>query len=119
MRKIISLIIVTMLSICVLACGSSASEPSVPRSELIGDWIQVDDGITQYLTLTDDGRHITETVSDMGFSLSSESTWTYEDGVFTVNYTDYGVTSVYNKVILEGDTLTLDNGEGQIVYKRR
>lgn len=119
MKRVISLMIVAILSICLVACGSSASEPSVARSELIGDWVQVDDGITQYLTLTDDGRHITETVSDMGFSLSSESTWTYEDGVFTVNYIDYGVTSVYKKVTLEGDTLTLDNGEGQIVYKRR
>lgn len=119
MKKTVLFILMVGLLIGLVSCGKAGSASNVSRSDLIGDWVEYsDDGITQYVTLTEDGRYISESVSSMGFTLNAEHTWTYIDGVFTVNYEDYGTTSVYKKVTLDGDTLTIDNGTGKIVYKR-
>lgn len=116
-KKIIGVFLVALFALSMVACGSSSN---VSRSDLIGDWYtEEDDGIVQNITLTEDGKYLSETISPMGFSLVSENIWSYEDGVFTVNYIEYGTTSVYKKVTLEGNTLTLDNGVGKIVYTRK
>ena len=118
MKKFVSLLLVAVFAFSLVACGGSTS--NVDRSELIGDWyLKNDDGVEEYLTLTEDGKYLVEAVSPMGFTLTSEHTWTYADGVFTVDYADYGTTSVYQKVTLNGNVLTLDNGQGTLIYTRR
>lgn len=121
MKKVFAgILLVLLLSMQLTACGSkSVSESNVTREDLIGDWIVEKSDKTEYITLKEDGTYLIETVASMGFTMSSEYKWTFEDGVYTVNYEDLGVKSVYSKVTLQGDTLTIDNGEAQIVYKKR
>lgn len=118
-KRVISFILVSVFAMSLIACGSGTTA-TVSVDELLGDWYKKeDDGIEQFVTIKADGKYLSETVSPMGFSLKSENTWTYENGIFTVNYLEYGTQSVYTKVSIDGDQLILDNGVGKLIYTRR
>ena len=109
-----------LLGLVVLtACGRSA-KGGLTAADVAGTWEKdMSDGV-KTMTLGEDMTY-TETIvvtTPTTIQTTTNGTYSLDGDTIEINFEDYGMTSEY-KVTLTEDTLTLDNGQSQQVFKRK
>jgi len=111
--KMIAFCGTVLLVMGLTGCGQGGnSAPSVTKADIVGEYVETGDYDVKYISLTEDGKFISDITTSMGLKSHSENTWDYEGGTLTLHYLEYGTDSVYS-VSFNGDTMILDNGNAK------
>lgn len=119
LRKIMILCGLTLLAIGFTACGRGGNRAAeLTMQDIAGEYIETGDTDVKYITLTEDGKFISDITGSMGITMHTENTWDYKDGTLTLHYLEYGVDSKYS-VSFKDNTLVLDNGEAKRKFVKK
>lgn len=111
--KIVGFCGTVLLIMGLTACGQGGnSAAGVTSADIVGEYVETGANDVQYITLTEDGKFISDITTSMGLKSHSENTWDYVEGTLTLHYLEYGTDSKYS-VSFQGDTMILDNGIAQ------
>lgn len=116
-RRIFAIFAAGML---LTACGGEGGSAELSVDDLTGTWVcELSDG-TKTLTLSSDMTY--KQVYDLGgavpMTTETNDTWELSGSKISIHYSDFGTVSDYT-MTLDGSTMTWDNGDAQIVYKRK
>lgn len=121
MKRILALMaaVVCMLSLC--ACGDKLPDgPAIGVSDVKGTWIsEVEDGIQTVTFYEDMVFDKTVVAADSNEETYSEGRFFIDGNKIEIEYTNvFGVRSKY-AVWIEGDYMTWDDGESEMLFVRR
>ncbi|MBP0974050.1 MAG: lipocalin family protein [Oscillospiraceae bacterium] len=109
------------LSLCLLTgCGGEESAKAVNKDDVVGTWVQTMSDGKETLTLNSDMTYtkVIELDGSASLKTTSEDTWSLSGNTITINYSKYDTTSAY-AVTIDGNTMTWDTGDSQIVYTKK
>lgn len=100
-------------------CGGS-DETEISAADVTGTWVQTLSDGTETITLRSDMTYtkVIELVGDFPMTTTSDDTWSFSGNTISLQSSKYNTVSEYT-VILEGNTMIWDNGEGQITYQKQ
>lgn len=100
-------------------CGGS-DETKISAADVTGTWVQTLSDGTETITLRSDMTYtkVIELVGDFPMTTTSDDTWSFSGNTISIQSSKYNTVSEYT-VILEGNTMIWDNGEGQITYQKQ
>ena len=121
MKKLFALLVaaVCMLSLC--ACGETLPDgPAIGVSDVKGTWVsEVEEGIETVTFYEDMVFDKTVVATDSSEETYAEGRFFIDGNKIEIEYTNvFGVRSKY-AVWIEGDYMTWDNGEDEILFVRQ
>ena len=107
------------LTLCLLT-GCKGGGEAIDTSKLTGTWERTMLDGTETLTLNADMTYhkVIEIGGDIPMKTTSDDQWSVKGDTLTLKYSDFDTSSSY-KVTFEGNTMTWDNGDAQIVYTKK
>lgn len=120
MKKKLIMMLMLIGIVTITACGGNSNE-GLTAADVAGTWEEQERSDGEKTLILREDMTYTETIkvmSPMLIQTTTDDTYSLDGDTIELNYSDYGTSSEY-KVTLTEDTMTLDNGSSQMVFKKK
>lgn len=114
MKRIIPILILAVTIFAFTGCGAN----EVKLEDVTGTWTRTMSDGTETLVLNSDMTYSKSIALDSGIGSNTNDTFTLDGDEISITYSEFNKVSKY-KVTVDGDTMTWDNGDAQLEYKKK